>query len=98
MEGVSSAGGVKSISSSKWSSNSCIDKKQEEFTTHQRRCFTFLIHVAVLQFHRQELVHHRVRMLTSDSYSKLDKLTLRRQKLLLGESEKRSCYPTVSDV
>lgn len=30
MEGVSSAGGVKSISSSKWSSNSCVDEKQED--------------------------------------------------------------------
>lgn len=29
IEGVSSAGGVKSISSSKWSSNSCINKNQK---------------------------------------------------------------------
>lgn len=35
MEGVSSAGGVKSISSSKWSSNSCMDEKQEEMGNQQ---------------------------------------------------------------
>lgn len=39
IEGVSSAGGVKSISSSKWSSNSCIQLRQNNLAHHQSsRC------------------------------------------------------------